>query len=67
MLGLIEPVGAMLIQQHLMIAVGIADRVEMILADGGGVVAGFGHRARLLQRVAGGHAGHPQHAVMPGR
>ena len=67
MLGLIEPVRAVLIEQHLMIAVRIADGMEVVLANRRGVVARFSKSARLFERIACGHARHAEHPVTPWR
>ena len=56
-----------LIEQRLMVPVHVALRMVVQLADGGGVVAGLGQRARHFHRVLRAHLGVAQHAVIPRR
>src|SRR4051794_18711219 len=67
MFGFVEPVGAVLVQHHLVVPVRVADWMKVILADYCRKVAGFGERARLFERISRSHRRHAEHPVMPGR
>ena len=58
---------AAFIQFHALITVRIALRVEMLFADGVGVIARFVHQARQLNRIAFGDLLVAEHAMTPWR
>ncbi len=58
---------ARFVQQGLMIAVEVALRMVVQLADGSGVVAGVAQGARHFERIARADFGVAQHAVIPRR